>query len=789
MAARDDRKNVKKMKKLTDSKIYPWIVVALLWVVALLNYMDRQMLSTMRSSMQNDIPELRDSAFLAAHRDSLKVLLPVVAPADSAYGKGVSALAAGQIDGTLIIAGGANFPDTPAAEGGAKCFYNEIYTLEEGASEGTWALAGSLPQPAAYGAAFSTADAIIIAGGANATGSLSDVLKLTITRDACPHDSDGQAGLQVAVTELTPLPTAVEQAGAAQYGDMLYIAGGLSYNEASPGVYACNYGVGGEWSMIAELPEPFVQPIAAATDKYLYVWGGFDPVQRVAADYGFRYDFARNEWCRIEGLPDGGTAVGASVAQDKDGTVWLAGGVNRDIFNAALNQPAEDNAEYLSHPADYYRFRRELYTFDPSTEKWSAAGQCNAAARAGAALVLCSDNLVIINGEEKPGIRSTENYSIDYNNDWAVNFGRLMAIFLWIYGFMSPVAGAIADRISRKWLIVASLGVWSTVTLLMGYSDTFRQIYWLRALMGVSEALYIPAALSLIADYFTGSARSLAIGIHMTGLYLGQAVGGFGATVAEAFSWRTTFHSFGLVGIIYAVVLIIFLYEKRREPSAQLAGQAGKQQAPKADKESVFRSFAMIFSNIAFWTILFFFASSSLPGWATKNWLPTLFADSLGLPMSQAGPIATITIAISSFIGVMIGGPLSDRWVRRNLRGRIYTSATGLALMIPALIFIGIGHSVFAAVGAGLCFGVGYGMFDANNMPILCQFVPARQRASAYGLMNMTGVFAGAIVTDVLGKWVNDGNLGFGFTLMAAIIGAALLMQLLVLRPKTDNME
>ena len=96
----------------------------------------------------------------------------------------------------------------------------------------------------------------------------------------------------------------------------------------------------------------------------------------------------------------------------------------------------------------------------------------------------------------------------------AVNFGRLMAIFLWIYGFMSPVAGAVADRISRKWLIVVSLGVWSTVTLLMGYSTTFTQIYWLRALMGVSEALYIPAGLSLIADYFTGSRRSLAIGIH-----------------------------------------------------------------------------------------------------------------------------------------------------------------------------------------------------------------------------------------------------------------------------------
>lgn len=280
----------------------------------------------------------------------------------------------------------------------------------------------------------------------------------------------------------------------------------------------------------------------------------------------------------------------------------------------------------------------------------------------------------------------------------AVNFGRLMAIFLWIYGLVSPVAGAVADRISRKWLIVGSLGVWSAVTLLMGYSTSFGQIYWLRALMGISEALYIPASLSLIADYHTGKARSFAIGVHMTGLYVGQAVGGFGATVASMFSWQETFHWFGIIGIAYAVVLIFFLHENRgtRQSEAEAA-------RPKADL-SVWRSFGLLLSNIAFWVVLFYFASSSLPGWATKNWLPTLFADSLGVPMSAAGPISTFTIAFSSFLGVMIGGPLSDRWVKRNLRGRIYTSAIGLGLMVPALVLLGLGHGMYAAVGAGALF-------------------------------------------------------------------------------------
>lgn len=364
----------------------------------------------------------------------------------------------------------------------------------------------------------------------------------------------------------------------------------------------------------------------------------------------------------------------------------------------------------------------------------------------------------------------------------AVSFGRLMAIFLWIYGLVSPFAGAIADRVSRKWLIIVSLGVWSAVTTLMSFCTNYNEIFWLRALMGVSEALYIPAALSLIADYHTGKSRSFAIGIHMTGLYLGQAVGGFGATLAAAFSWQQTFHWFGIIGVAYAVLLMVLLYEKRDVAQENISA-APEQKIP------VLKGFGMIFSNMAFWVILFFFASTSLPGWATKNWLPTLFADSLNTPMSQAGPISTITIALSSFLGILAGGPLSDKWVKRNVKGRVYTSAIGLAMMIPALILLGLGKGMFAAVAAGLFFGIGYGMFDTNNMPILCQFVPSKLRATAYGIMNMTGVMMGAVCTQILGKWAEGGNLGLAFAVLGCIIAVALVAQITILNPTTDDMQ
>ncbi|UOG77443.1 MFS transporter (plasmid) [Hymenobacter tibetensis] len=362
----------------------------------------------------------------------------------------------------------------------------------------------------------------------------------------------------------------------------------------------------------------------------------------------------------------------------------------------------------------------------------------------------------------------------------ATNFGRLMAIFLWIYGLMSPISGLAADRFSRKWLIVGSLFVWSGVTFSMGYAATFSQLYWLRAIMGVSEALYIPAALALIADFHSSKTRSLAIGVHMTGLYMGQALGGFGATLAATYSWHAAFHWFGIAGMAYSFVLSFFL----REVKPDKAASAASEYLGPTTKPSVLRGLGMLLGNVSFWVMLFYYAIPSLPGWATKNWLPTLLATNLRIDMASAGPLSTISIAISSFLGVIFGGILSDRWVQKNVRGRIYTSAIGLSLTIPSLMLIGFGHSQLSVIGAALCFGFGYGMFDANNMPILCQFVPAQSRATAYGLMNMTGVFAGAFVTNWLGKSTDAGHLGSDFAMLAGIVLAALVIQLAFLKPK-----
>ena len=360
------------------------------------------------------------------------------------------------------------------------------------------------------------------------------------------------------------------------------------------------------------------------------------------------------------------------------------------------------------------------------------------------------------------------------------NFGRLMAIFLWIYAIMSPISGMIADRLNRKWLIVISLFVWSFVTLMMGYTHDISHLYILRALMGISEAFYIPAALSLTADYHQGKTRSLAIGMLTSGIYLGQAIGGFGATVAAHTSWQFTFHSFGLIGISYSLILILLLHEKKT-----YVIKTDQRKSMKENLSMAFKGLTVLFSNIAFWVMLYYFAALNLPGWTTKNWLPTMFSDSLNMEMEFAGPLSTTTLALSSFIGVFLGGFISDKWVQKNIKGRIYTSVTGLSLIVPALLMM---VNIIMIIASAILFGLGFGIYDTNNMPILCQFIPSRYRATGYGLMNFVGIAAGAIITNELGKAFEANYKDLVFLIMIFSVCLSIFLQLKVLNPKTTDM-
>jgi MFS family permease len=201
-------------------------------------------------------------------------------------------------------------------------------------------------------------------------------------------------------------------------------------------------------------------------------------------------------------------------------------------------------------------------------------------------------------------------------------FGLLTSVFLWVYGALSPLGGFIADRFSRKWVIIGSLATWSAMTWMTGHVHTFQELFAARALMGVSEAFYIPAGLALIADWHRGSTRSLATGIHMSGLYAGSALGGLGGYIAEHQGWRHGFTWFGLFGIVYAVVLVSCLRDGGTGDAADSAHRRERRQTC-----SWSEAVGALFGRPSFLALTAYFSLAAVASWSITGWLPTFLRE------------------------------------------------------------------------------------------------------------------------------------------------------------------
>ena len=296
---------------------------------------------------------------------------------DPFYAKGVSAPFCGILDGALIVAGGANFPEKSLLEGGPKRFYRDIWAFRDGA----WQHAGLLPDSTAYGATFALPDQLLFVGG-NVCGKAS--------AQVISFSADG-------VRQAGELPFPVEQAAAARDGSDLFLVGGST----DAPVLRCRDGV---WEQIARLPQPLVQPVACARDGKLFVWGGFNPQTLLAPSEGWYLDLETLEWASAPGIPDGGTFTGASAAQLPDGSLVVVGGVNKAIFERALRNTEEDRIPYLSHEASWYQLRRAVYVFDG--QAWTLCGEAPEAALAGPGVAALPDGrLYVACGEVMPGVR------------------------------------------------------------------------------------------------------------------------------------------------------------------------------------------------------------------------------------------------------------------------------------------------------------------------------------------------------------------------------------------------
>lgn len=319
------------------------------------------------------------------------------------------------------------------------------------------------------------------------------------------------------------------------------------------------------------------------------------------------------------------------------------------------------------------------------------------------------------------------------------NWGIVLGSFKWVYALLSPFGGYVADRFSRRHVIGLSLLVWSAVTWFTAYVESYEQLLFMRALMGVSEAFYIPAALALITDYHVGQTRSRAVGIHQAGIYTGLILGGFAGYVAEAptLGWRFAFSACGIAGVLYAFPLLLVLRN-------QTAGVRPKSLSP-------LQSVSALLGNRNYLLLVLYFTLPAIAGWVVKDWMPDILKEKFQLGQGRAGLVATF-VHPASILGAALGGFLADRWMRRTARARILVSAFGMAMFLPALFSVGNAPTAQVAVLGLILFGVGWGFFDCNNMPILCQITRPELRATGYGIMNLVSISCGGF-----GDW------GFGY--------------------------
>ena len=363
--------------------------------------------------------------------------------------------------------------------------------------------------------------------------------------------------------------------------------------------------------------------------------------------------------------------------------------------------------------------------------------------------------------------------SIANKADW----GFVLGSFKWVYAVLSPVGGYIADRFSRRYVIVISLFTWSAVTWLTGHVTTFNELVAARALMGISEAFYIPTALALITDFHFGATRSRAVGLHQTGIYVGLILGGFAGYVADApdFGWRWAFSVCGVIGLVYAIPLLAFL---RNPPRA--AGSDVHAPSPVG-------ALSELLGNRNFILLVLYFTLPAIAGWVVKDWMPAILKEQFGLGQGQAGVSAVLYVQIATIIGAVVGGTLADRWSRRHLRGRIYVSAMGMILFLPALFGVGNAATLTMAIGFLILFGIGWGFFDTNNMPILCQIARPEVRATGYGIMNLVSISCGGFGDWGFG-WLTDRGVALN-VIFGCFAGVALLSVGIVLLIRPRNLE
>jgi MFS family permease len=351
--------------------------------------------------------------------------------------------------------------------------------------------------------------------------------------------------------------------------------------------------------------------------------------------------------------------------------------------------------------------------------------------------------------------------------------GVVASSFMWMYAGFGPVAGWISDRVSRKRIILRALAIWSLATGLTAFAAGYRSLVFVRALGGLAEAFYFPAAMSMLGDYHGPASRSRAMSIHQSSVYVGSIAGAtLSAVIAEHHGWRPAFLFFGAAGVLLSGLLLLLLREPIRTSdteSNQKSGGAG-----------IFNGIGDVLSNHFALALILIFIGANFVAVIYLTWLPTFLYRKFSMTLAMAGFNATAYLQIASVAGVILGGVLADRASKLRRGGRIQVQAIGLILGVPFLFLSGWTTSTKILLLSFVGFGLFKGLYDSNIWASLYDVVPANRRGVAAGVMNSLGWLGGGMAPIAVATAMRSTSLGVCLSATAGIylilgLGALLL--------------
>ena len=344
----------------------------------------------------------------------------------------------------------------------------------------------------------------------------------------------------------------------------------------------------------------------------------------------------------------------------------------------------------------------------------------------------------------------------------AVQLGLVATVFTVVYGVLVPIAGYVGDVFSRKWMVFASLLIFSAGTVLTGTANGFLMLVFFRSLAtGAGEAFYYPAANALIGEFHRES-RARAMAIHQTANYTGVVVSGFlAAWIGEKWGWRTSFLTFGLAGVVWAALVA---WRLKDAPRPATGGRA----APEA-RVPLREVCAVVFGKPTVLLLALAFGGMAFVNIGYLTWTPTFLKEKFGLSLSNAGFASMFYHNLLAYVGVLFGGWLSDRMAAKRRQVRMEIECVGLLLGAPFIFLMGLAGSLTLTCVALAGFGFFRGLYDSNLMAAPFDVIPPRYRASATGVMLAFAFLIGSVAPVALGWMKIHMTLGAGLSALGFV--------------------